>query len=170
MTIEISMELDKEAEKELTLPFDYEKIARDVIFAAMEAEQLPYEAEVSLLLTDDSGIWQYNKEFRQIDAPTDVLSFPMIEYKAPADFRDLDQREDCFNSETGELLLGDIVISLTRVFAQAERYGHSPLREFAFLIAHSMLHLMGYDHVQPEEAAVMEERQEAILAGLLIER
>ena len=112
-----------------------------------------------------------NREFRNIDRATDVLSFPMLEYEKPGDFSFLEEAEnDCFNPDTGELLLGDIVISKDKVLEQAEAYGHSPRRELAFLTAHSMLHLMGYDHMEPEEAAEMERRQAEILEQLNILR
>lgn len=104
-----------------------------------------------------------NREFRQIDAPTDVLSFPMLEYQTPGDFSGFEEEEDSFDPESGELLLGDIVISKDKVLRQAEEYGHSPKREFAFLIAHSMLHLFGYDHMEEDERLVMEQKQREIL-------
>ena len=101
-----------------------------------------------------------NLEQRGIDRPTDVLSFPMIEYDAPGDFSVIDEETgDAFTPETGELMLGDIVISKEKVLSQAEEYGHSPKREYAFLIAHSMLHLFGYDHMEEEERAEMEAHQ-----------
>ena len=112
-----------------------------------------------------------NKEYRQIDRPTDVLSFPLLSYDKPGDFSFLeDEDEDNFNPDTGEVMLGDIIISVEKVFEQANEYGHSPRREFAFLITHSMLHLFGYDHMEPDEAAVMETKQRAILEGLNILR
>lgn len=96
--------------------------------------------------------------------PTDVLSFPMVDYEKPSDFDHVeDAVEDYFNPETGELMLGDIVISVDKVEEQAEKYGHSQTRELAFLVAHSMLHLCGYDHMVDEERLVMEDRQRQIL-------
>ena len=95
----------------------------------------------------------------------------MLEYETPADFSFVEEdEEDCFNPESGELVLGDIVISVDKVMEQAEKYGHSRTREYAFLIAHSMLHLFGYDHMVPEEAKVMEAKQAAILESLNILR
>ena len=95
----------------------------------------------------------------------------MIEYAEPADFDGVeDQFDDCVNPDTEEVLLGDIVICVERVYEQAEEYGHSVKREYAFLITHSMLHLMGYDHMVPEEAEVMEEHQRRILDVLKIKR
>ena len=112
-----------------------------------------------------------NLEFRQIDRPTDVLSFPMIEYGRPGDFSGIDEeRDDIFNPESVELLLGDIVISKNKVLSQAEQYGHEPKREYAFLIAHSMLHLFGYDHMEEEERHIMEERQRIIMQKVNILR
>ena len=104
------------------------------------------------------------------DRVTDVLSFPMLDYDTPGDFSFLEESEDAFHPETGELILGDIMIAVPRMLQQAVQYGHGAVREFAFLVAHSMLHLMGYDHMSEEEAAVMEAKQEAILEGLGIRR
>ena len=165
------MNLFIEEEGGVTLPFDTEETARLVVEAALELEKCPYEAEVNLLLTTDEEIHKMNLEFRQIDRPTDVLSFPMAEYDAPADFSCIDEEsDDFFDPESGELMLGDIVISKDRVLSQAEQYGHSPKREYAFLIAHSMLHLFGYDHMEDEERLLMEERQRAIIQKVNILR
>ena len=130
----------------------------------------PFEAEVSVTLTDDEGIQTINKEFRQIDSPTDVLSFPMIEYKNAGDFSEIEENDDLFNPESGEVILGDIVLNVQRIYKQAEEYGHSTLREYAFLIAHSMLHLFGFDHMTEAEASVMEQKQREILDILGISR
>ena len=160
-----------ENETNQELPFDVEEVLGKVIERALEQEECPYEANVAVLLTDNEGIHAMNKEFRQIDRPTDVLSFPNVDYEVPADFTGIeDYVEDYFDPETGELILGDIVISIDKVYEQAKEYGHAPLREFAFLVAHSMLHLLGYDHMEPEEAQVMEAKQEEILASLGITR
>ena len=165
MTLEYSDELGME------LPFDGEALARKVAEKALDYEECPYETEISLTLVSEEEIQKLNKEFRDIDRPTDVLSFPMLEFEDPGYFREPeDIEDDCFNPETGELMLGDIVISTRRVYEQAKSYGHSELREFAFLVAHSMLHLMGYDHMTPEEAEVMERKQREILEQLEINR
>jgi len=165
----LSLAIEKEAE--VTFDFDYETLAKDVISFTMEHEHFPFEAEISLTLTDNEGIWKVNKEFREIDRPTDVLSFPMLEYDVSGDFSQIEnQTEDCFNPDTGEILLGDIIISVDKVREQAEEYGHSMQREFAFLIVHSMLHLFGYDHMEEQEAAVMEGKQREILECLNILR
>lgn len=144
---------------------DYEDIIRTVISTALDFEECPYEVQVYVLLTDNAEIHQVNLEQRGIDRPTDVLSFPMAEYIHPADFSDIEDREpDAFHPQTGELLLGDILISMDKVKEQAREYGHSEKRELAFLVAHSMLHLMGYDHMEEQERLLMEKKQEEILA------
>ena len=99
-----------------------------------------------------------------------MLSFPMIPFESPADYGIVEEDESYFDLDTGELLLGDIMISVDKVFAQSEEYGHSITREFCFLVAHSMLHLLGYDHMTPEEAAVMEAKQARALDELGITR
>ena len=157
-------------EGDVTLPFDIKEVAERVTAAALECEKCPYEAEINLLLTTDEEIWKMNREYRQTDRATDVLSFPVLEYDAPADFSFLDEAEDAFDPESGELVLGDIVISKEKVLAQAEEYGHSPLREYAFLIAHSMLHLFGYDHMEDDERELMEARQRVIMEAVNIPR
>lgn len=159
-----------ESECEVAFDFDYEKVAKDVVNQAIEYMNFPFEAEVSITLTDDSGIQVINKEFRKIDSPTDVLSFPMIEYNAPGDFSSIEENDDLFNPETGEVILGDIVLNVPRIYKQAEEYGHSNLREYAFLITHSMLHLFGFDHMTDNDAAVMENKQREILDELNITR
>ena len=165
----MSFFLEKEVEPDFD--FDYEKVARKVVDFSLEHEGFPYEAEVNLTLTDNDGIWAINKQFRQIDRPTDVLSFPMLSYETPGDFSFLsEENEDDFNPDTGEVILGDIIISVDKVKEQAREYGHSLKREFAFLITHSMLHLFGYDHMEPDEAAVMEDHQRKILDALDIKR
>ncbi len=164
MTIEFEKEYDKD------LGINYEEIADKIINAALDYEECPYEAEVSLTLVDNNRIHDINKEFRDIDRPTDVLSFPMVEYDDAGEFAFLEDEDDCFNPETGELMLGDIIISLDKVEEQAIAYGHSFTREYAFLIAHSMLHLMGYDHMTDDDASIMEAKQRAILDNLNITR
>lgn len=151
-------------------PEEYTDIAYKVIEAAIDHENCPYDIDVSLLLTDDKAIEELNTEYRNIKRSTDVLSFPLIEYESPACFDGFDEQEDLFNPETGELMLGDIIISIDHAIAQAAEYGHEVVREYAFLIAHSMLHLMGYDHMTEADAADMEQRQEEILTGLGIIR
>ncbi len=160
MTIHIDYETD------ILLEIPYETIIHHIIPAVLDHEDCPYETEVNVILTDNPSIQEINRDYRQIDAPTDVLSFPMIEFQKESDFSHVeDCVEDFFNPESGELILGDIIISVEKVQEQAEKYGHSQERELAFLIAHSMLHLCGYDHMEEEERETMEEKQRLILAG-----
>lgn len=164
MTIQIDYETDRQ------LGIDFESLAGQVVRKILEMEKCPYDAQVNLVLTDNEEIRRVNSQFRQIDAPTDVLSFPMIPFETPADYTIVEDDESYFDLDTDELLLGDIMISVDRVFAQAEEYGHSVTREYCFLIAHSILHLLGYDHMTSEEAQVMEAKQASALDELGITR
>lgn len=160
--------IEYEAEQQLEL--DYASLANQVADQVLDTEGCPYEVQVNLVLTDNDEIKRVNEEFRGISSATDVLSFPMIPFETPSDFRIVQEDQSFFDLDTGELLLGDIMISVEKVYAQAEEYGHSIQREFSFLIAHSMLHLLGYDHMTPEEAAVMEKKQSETLDALGITR
>jgi probable rRNA maturation factor len=165
MTFYVENETDEE------FPFSVEDIVREVCEAVLEEENCPYEVQVNVVLTDNAGIREQNRECRGIDRETDVLSFPNLDFEREGEFLiDEDNEADCFDPDSGELILGDIMISVDRVKEQAESYGHSTKREFAFLVAHSMLHLCGYDHMEEGEAAVMEKKQEDILTGLGITR
>lgn len=157
------MTLYFEEEGNIRLPLDCEETAKMAVETALDVLGCPYEVQLSLLLTTNEQIHQMNFEFRNVDRPTDVLSFPMIEFKIPGDFEGLEEQEDCFDPETGELTLGDIVISKEKVLEQAKAYGHSVLREYTFLIVHSVLHLTGYDHMETEERAIMEARQRQVM-------
>lgn len=164
------MTLIFEEEGELKLDLPCEELATKVIEATLDYEDCPYEVEVNLLLTLNDEIQEMNQNFRQINRPTDVLSFPMIDFEEAGNFDFLEDAMDAFHPESGELMLGDIVISKEKVIAQAEEYGHSVEREYAFLIAHSMLHLFGYDHMEDDERIVMETKQKEILEQLQILR
>jgi probable rRNA maturation factor len=169
--MENGMTINFEYEATEQLEFDYESLLKSVVEACLDYEACPYEAEVSILFTDDDQIKQINQEFRGIDKPTDVLSFPSVEYETPGDFTKLeDNVADWFHPETGELLLGDIVISVDRAKLQAKEYGHSIEREIAFLTAHSMFHLCGYDHMEENERIIMEDKQNNVLEKLQILR
>lgn len=160
----MSLFFEEEGAMQLELPT--EELASKVIEAAADYVGCPYEVEVNLLLTMNEEIQEMNRTFRQIDRPTDVLSFPMIDYPKAGEFEFLDKEDGYFHPETGELMLGDIVISKEKVCSQAEDYGHSIEREYAFLIAHSILHLFGYDHIDDEERVEMERMQKEILEKL----
>lgn len=165
------MTLYAENETDVKFSFDYEAVARSVIDATLEAENCPYECTINLLITDNQGIREFNKNFRNLDKETDVLSFPNLDFEEPSDFSKVEEKEaDYFDPDSGELILGDVIISADKVREQAKAYAHEEKREFAFLVAHSMLHLCGYDHMVDEERLVMEEKQEKILQGLGITR
>lgn len=159
----MNIQIEKETDFDLNL--DYEKIINEIVNEALDYMKCPYEIELNIVLSDNEGIHQVNLEQRGIDTPTDVLSFPMLNYETAGDFSFLEREEEIynFNVDTGELLLGDIMISLEKVREQAKEYNHSEKRELAFLVAHSMLHLFGFDHVKDEERVEMEQMQEEIL-------
>lgn len=159
-----------EVETEVNFDFDYENTFKRVVDAVIDYFDCQYDCEVSLLLVDNEAIKSINAETREIDAPTDVLSFPNIDFAIQGNFDSIDESQDCFEPDTGELILGDIVISVDKVKAQALEYGHSELREYAFLICHSMLHLIGFDHMEDDERIVMEEYQSKIMDILNITR
>lgn len=157
--------LEKETEQELGI--EYFDIASKVISASLDYVDCPYECEINIMLTDNAGIRELNRDMRNIDSPTDVLSFPALDFDNPADFSCAENDvAGAFNSDTGELMLGDIMISLERTKEQALEYGHSVTREFAFLVCHSMLHLSGYDHINDDERLEMERIQDEILESI----
>ena len=145
---------------------EYADLLRQVIPAALEAEGVDVPWEVDVLFTDDEGIHQINLEQRDVDRPTDVLSFPMFDLR-PGEHP---TGEDA-DPGTGLVPLGDMVISLERAKAQGEEYGHGTRREVAYLAVHSVLHLLGYDHMdEGPMKARMRAREEAILEQLGITR
>lgn len=165
------MHIFLENETDIHFEFDTNAVAELVVLKVLDKEGCPYEAQVNILLTDNEGIRQFNKEYRDVDRETDVLSFPNIDFETPGFYEiSEDMEASYFDPESGELILGDIIISVEKLTEQAEYYGHSNKREFAFLIAHSMFHLAGYDHMEPDEAKIMEEKQESILKELNITR
>lgn len=143
-------------QKQIKLPAGTKLLIRKACNATLQYEGFPHSAEVDVTLVDNNAIHEINKEHRNVDAPTDVLSFPLGEngvYDA--------------NPLTGAKMLGDIVISVETAFRQADLYGHGIEREIAFLTVHSMLHLLGYDHVNGGlEQEIMREKEEAILDNL----
>lgn len=161
-----------EENTEFKTDFDKQKVAEDVVGEVLKKEGCPFEVEVDILITDSEEVREYNKEYRDIDKTTDVLSFPNIDWEAPADFENIDEEEleMSINPETELTILGEICLNKDRIISQAEEYGHSVKREYAFLIAHSMLHLLGYDHMEEGEAKVMEEKQDMYLSEIGITR
>ena len=159
------MTITVEYEAGTVLDFDYESIIRRVVLQSLDYEKCPYEAQVNVLLTDSQTIRDINLRFRGIDKETDVLSFPMVSYEQAGDFSFLEEcpPEDYFDPDSGELLMGDIILCVERIIEQAQMYGHSRKRELGFLVAHSMLHLMGYDDMEEEEREIMEQKQRDIM-------
>lgn len=151
--------------------FDLQVVADDVADHVLASEGCPYEVEVDILISDSEEIKSYNSEYRHIDNTTDVLSFPNFEWDEPANFNDIDDEDETlYNPETDLLILGEIALNADRIVSQAEEYGHSLKREYAFLIAHSLLHLLGYDHLKEEDAKLMEAKQKQYLDELGIKR
>lgn len=139
---------------------------RKVIRTALAAEGVAVPCEVDVLLTDDENIHAINRDMREVDRATDVLSFPEFDLHPG----ELPTEEDA-DPGTGLVPLGDMVISMEHVAAQAKEYGHSQRRELAYLVTHSMLHLLGYDHLdEGPQKKQMREREEAVLAELGITR
>jgi probable rRNA maturation factor len=157
MSIIIDNHLDKDIDKA------YKDIINQIIQAVVNYEDCPYDYEVSVLITSNEEIKALNKEFREIDRETDVLSFPLIDFDIPGDFEMIGDIEEFFDLDTNNILFGDIVISFDKLLEQAKEYGHSIQRELAFLVTHGMLHLLGYDHINEEEKDIMFLRQEEIL-------
>ena len=160
-----------ENETDISFEFNEKQIVEMLMDEVLTMENCPYEAQVNLLITDDQGIREFNRDHRNIDKATDVLSFPMIEFENAGDFSVVENHEaDYFDPESGELLLGDIILSADKIIKQAEEFGHSIKREFAFLVTHSLLHLCGYDHMEDEERTLMEKKQNEILDKVGITR
>lgn len=138
---------------------EIEEVIKSVILKTLEYEECDFDAEVSVTIVDNDEIRAINNEQRGIDRATDVLSFPMLYFDENGDIIDSD-----FDADGELLLLGDIVISAERAMEQAREYGHGFKREVAFLTVHSMLHLLGYDHVDdPEGERIMFAKQDEIL-------
>ena len=141
-------------------------LIRKAIRTALSAEGVDFPCEVDVSVTSDEGIHQINLDMRQVDRPTDVLSFPAFDL-TPGELPGPEEADPA----TGLVPLGDMVISLERVNAQAKEYGHSSRRELAYLVVHSVLHLLGYDHLdEGPQKTQMRGREDAIMAELGIER
>ena len=147
-------------------PPEVESQLTRAVLAALEGEEVDVPCVVEVCVTGDGGIHQTNLETRGVDAPTDVLSFPMFEL-SPGE----KPRAEWADPDTDQVFLGDMMLSLERANAQAEEFGHSPEREVCYLAVHSVLHLLGYDHLdEGPMKARMREREEAIMAELGLER
>jgi len=153
MSVKVNIQVKQ---KQVKLPTGTRLLIRKACNATLKFEGFEENAEVDVTVVDDEMIKEMNARHRNIDAPTDVLSFPLGE-----------NGQFDKNPETGALMLGDIVISVEHALSQADLYGHGIEREMAFLTVHSMLHLLGYDHVKGGlEQAIMREKEEKVLEAL----
>ncbi|AGX42105.1 rRNA maturation RNase YbeY [Clostridium saccharobutylicum] len=148
-----------------------ENLKKVIQFTLME-EEVDVECEVSLLFVDNEEIREINNETRSIDRETDVLSFPMLEYQDKKVFKQLYKNYEFSQSDFdgNELVLGDIVLSLEKALEQSKEFNHSYEREASYLVVHSVLHLLGYDHIEEEDKVIMRSREEEILNKLNITR
>ncbi len=142
-------------QKAVKIPTGLRMLIRRCCHAVLQLENFDEPAEISVTFTDNEGIKELNKQYRNIDAPTDVLSFPMGENGVYDT-----------NRETGAKILGDVVISVEKAVEQAEAYDHSLQREIGYLTAHSVLHLLGYDHLESLERVRMREKEELVMEQL----
>ena len=144
------------------------KLIRLAAKAAYAHFDYPFDGQVSVTVTDDNGIRAYNQQYRQVDRATDVLSFPLNDFYRG---EPRENAEEMLDPVTGCVPLGDIILSAEHIRSQAEEYGHGMARESAYLTVHSMLHLLGYDHVdESEEKAAMRQTEEEILSVLGLSR
>lgn len=159
MTGKVKVVISNE-QNEIRIPTGVRMLVRRCCNAVLQMEEFEGPAEISVIFVDDDSIHQLNREYRNIDRATDVLSFPMGENGVYD-----------VNNDTGAKILGDIVISMNHAVDQADRYGHTLQREIGFLTVHSMLHLLGYDHVNGGmESVRMREKEETVLTKLGLKR
>ena len=151
---------------------DFEEKINEVVNFVLNEEEVNVDYQISIVFVDNEEIKKINEETRGIDKATDVLSFPMLDYPNKKVFKDAykNYEFDITYLDDRELILGDIVLSLERAREQSEEFNHSYLRECAYLIVHSVLHLLGYDHMEEEDKKVMRKREEEILNKLKITR
>ena len=166
MSVKVWMQWEYDMEEKACA--QWEGLFQKVIEAALAEEQVELPVEVEMNVMDDPAIHELNLEYRQVDRATDVLSFPLYDLIPGEAAQDLDE-EDA-DPESGMICLGNIILSWDHVVAQAEEYGHSVEREAAFLVIHSMLHLLGYDHMEPDEEEQMIGKQKKILESFGITR
>jgi probable rRNA maturation factor len=159
--------------KQSKVPFDgdLEELITRAISSTLEYENFNKGWEVSVTITDNEDIREINNQYRNIDKATDVLSFPMLEFEEGyEEDGDIEVGIEDINPESGGVVLGDIVVSLEKALEQSEEYGHSLERELAFLVVHSTLHLLGYDHIEEADKVIMRKKEEEILKAMKLER
>ena len=147
-------------------------LLKNVIEFALKEEEVDVNCEVSLLFVDNDEIREINNETRGIDRTTDVLSFPMLDYEDKKVFKEMYKNYEFSQSDFDgeELVLGDVVLSLERALEQSKEFNHSFEREASYLVVHSILHLLGYDHMEEDDKVIMRKREEEILNKLNITR
>lgn len=151
-------------DNDVLLTIRFRELAEETINRCLDYLNCEYECDVSIMIVGNEEIREINKEYRKINKATDVLSFPMVDWKFPCDYSYLESHYVLLkNPETENILLGDIVLSMDKVISQAVEYNHSREREFSFLLVHSMLHLFGYDHMEAEEERIMINKQKEIM-------
>ncbi len=153
--------IDNSQEK-IDLTKKMENVIKKSINSTLKSENFTKRAEVTIILVDNEQIQEINREHRKIDKPTDVLSFPMLDFDT--------ENDDLYNYDRGYLMLGDIILSLEKAQEQSFEYGHEFIREVGFLCVHSTLHLLGYDHDNEENTKIMREKEEQILEGINLVR
>ncbi|WP_291569378.1 rRNA maturation RNase YbeY [Clostridium sp. UBA4548] len=151
---------------------ELEETIMEIIQYTLKQEEVHIPCEISVIFVDNEEIREINNDMRHIDKVTDVLSFPMLEYEEHKVFKELylDYNFSPTDLNEGNLVLGDMALSLERALEQSVDYGHSFLREVCYLVVHSILHLLGYDHMEEEDKVVMRKREEEILNRFNINR
>ncbi|WP_251861870.1 rRNA maturation RNase YbeY [Clostridium sp. Marseille-Q2269] len=163
--------LDNRQDK-INIDEEFQNKIKEIIDYALKEEKVNINYEISVVFIDNNNIKEINKDYRNIDKVTDVLSFPMLDYEEGKVFKDLyvDYEFDESDLDEGKLVLGDIALSLERAEEQSREFGHSFLREACYLTIHSVLHLLGYDHIKEDEKVVMRQREEEILKNFNLGR
>ena len=141
-----------------TLTENQEQVLKKAVETALEMEGFELDCEISVVITDNEGIREINRDYRDIDAPTDVLSFPQYDFVEPTVFAE---------TPVEPVMLGDIVISKERLISQAEEIGHSFEDELSYLTVHSVLHLLGYDHIDEQDKKIMRAREKLIVGEII---
>ncbi|MCR1933845.1 rRNA maturation RNase YbeY [Clostridium tepidum] len=151
---------------------DFKNKIKEIIDYALKEEKVNLDYEISVVFIDNNNIKEINKEYRNIDKVTDVLSFPMLDYEEGKVFKDLylNYEFDESDLDEGNLVLGDIALSLEKAKEQSKEFGHSFLRETCYLTIHSVLHLLGYDHMEEKDKTIMRQREEEILKNFNLQR
>lgn len=149
---------------------EVKKIIDSVVTECLKQEEFNLGVEVSVLFVDNEEIRRINEEYREIDSVTDVLSFPMVDFSLCRNIDELMSNDINVDMDTQLIVLGDIIISAEKALEQAQEYGHSVEREFGFLTAHSVFHLLGYDHMTDEDSKIMRAKEESALAALGLNR